>query len=140
MQGLTERNGLKVQLNISEDFGRLSSEMEMALFRIVQECLTNIHRHSGSNAATIRLSRDAENVFLEIQDEGKGLSAEKLARIRAQRSGVGITGMQERVRHFKGVMNIESNGYGTKVSCVLPLRIAPALESEGICQLARVAG
>lgn len=140
VQGLTERNGLNIRLRIPDDFGRLPSEIEMALFRIVQECLTNIHRHSGSSAATIRLSHNGENVFLEIQDEGKGLSPEKLARVRAQRAGVGITGMQERVRHFKGVMNIESNGQGTKVSCSLPVRIAPALESEGICQRARVAG
>ena len=140
VQGLTERNGLNVHLAISEDFGRLPSEMELTLFRIVQECLTNIHRHSGSNTARIRLSHDSENVFLEIQDEGKGLSPEKLARVRAQRAGVGITGMQERVRHFKGVMNIESNGHGTKVSCSLPVRISPTLEAEGIRQQSTVAG
>ena len=140
VQGLMERSVLNIDLDISENVGRLPSEMETALFRIVQECLTNIHRHSGSNAATIRLSRDAENVSLEVQDEGKGLSAEKLARIRAQRSGVGITGMQERVRHFKGVMTIQSNGCGMKVSCSLPLSMSPTSEPEAIiCEQTSVA-
>jgi PAS domain S-box-containing protein len=140
VQGLKERNGLNVDLNISEDFDRLPSEMELALFRIVQESLTNIHRHSGSKTATIRLSRDAESVSLEIQDEGNGLSPEKLARVRAQRSGVGITGMQERVRNLKGAMNIESNGCGTKVSCILPLRMSSSLVPENMCEQTRAAG
>jgi signal transduction histidine kinase len=120
-QGLMERSGLIVGLEISPDFGRLPDEMETAVFRIVQECMTNIHRHSGSKTATIRLSNDANNVSLEIQDEGKGISAERLAGIQAHRLGVGISGMRERVRHLRGVMTIESNSNGTKVSVKLPI-------------------
>jgi PAS domain S-box-containing protein len=134
MQGLTERSGLHVDLDIAEDFGRLPSEMEMAVFRIVQECLTNIHRHSGSETATIRLSRNPDSVALEIQDEGSGIAAEKLDGIRAQRSGVGITGMRERVRHLKGSMDIHSNGTGTKVSVTLPVLKTEIFELENVLQ------
>ena len=131
MQGLAERSALNIDLSISENFGRLPGEMELAVFRIVQECLTNIHRHSDSQTATIRLSRTAESVSLEIQDEGKGISAEQLAMIQGQRSGVGITGMRERVRHFGGVLNIQSNDRGTKIRVTFPVATTTA-EPESI--------
>jgi PAS domain S-box-containing protein len=134
MQGLTERSGLNVDLDIAENFGRLPAEVEMAVFRIVQECLTNIHRHSGSKTATIRLSRNRESVALEIQDEGSGIAAEKLDGIRGQRSGVGITGMRERVRHLKGSMEIHSNGTGTRISVTLPLLSTEIFELENLLQ------
>jgi PAS domain S-box-containing protein len=120
LHGLMERSGLSVDLEIADGFGRLPDEMELAIFRVLQECLTNIHRHSGSKIAMIRLSCTADAVALEIQDQGKGIALEKLNGIRA-RSGVGITGMRERVRHFHGTMQIYSNGKGTKISVSLPL-------------------
>jgi len=120
VQGLAERRNLKCELMIPEDFGRLSDDMEVAIFRIVQECLTNIHRHSGSKTATIRLSREGEIVSLEIQDEGKGIPSEKLTEIQAHRTGVGITGMRERVRHLNGTIDIQSDANGTKISVSLP--------------------
>jgi PAS domain S-box-containing protein len=128
IQGLAERSGLRIKLFIPEDFGRLRDDLEVAVFRIVQECLTNIHRHSGSETATIRLSNDGNEVSLEIQDEGKGISEEKLTEIQAQRSGVGMAGMRERVRHLNGTMNIQSNSDGTKVFITLP--ITATLESK----------
>ena len=140
MQGLMERSGLRIELNISENFGRLPSEIELAAFRIVQECLTNIHRHSGSKTAMIRLSRTAESVSVHIQDEGNGISAEKLAGIQSQRSGVGITGMRERVRHFRGVMDIQSNGKGTKIAVTFPVPKTATSELQGALQQTRAAG
>jgi|CZKR01.1.fsa_nt_gi PAS domain S-box-containing protein len=134
LHGLTERSGLSIDLNIADDFGRLPSEMELAMFRIVQECLTNIHRHSGSKTATVGLSRSADAVALEIQDQGKGIPAEKLDRIRAQRSGVGITGMRERVRHFNGALAIQSSRLGTKISVTLPLPATDIAEPENMLQ------
>src|ERR1700683_3036624 len=134
LQGLMERSGLKVDLNIAEDFGRLPTEMELAMFRIIQECVTNIHRHSGSKTAALRLFRDADGVRLEVQDQGKGIPAEKLDGIRAQRSGVGITGMRERVRHFNGAMQIQSTRTGTKISLSLPLPAADRSERENTLQ------
>jgi signal transduction histidine kinase len=121
IQGLSERSGLEIVLDIPADFKRLPREMELVMFRLVQECLTNIHRHSGSETAVIRIVRDGENVSLEIQDKGKGMSAEKLSGIQARSSGVGIRGMRERVRYFGGIMNIESNKDGTKISFLLPV-------------------
>ena len=121
MKGLEERSGLKIELCIPKDFERLPDDMELAIFRIVQESLTNIHRHSGSKTATIHVSRDAENVFLEIQDEGTGIPDEKLTAIRTQRTGVGFTGMRERVRNLKGILNIHSSSNGTKISATFPV-------------------
>lgn len=130
LQGLMERSGLTVDPQIDNDFGRLPDEMELAMFRIVQECLTNIHRHSGSKTATVRLSRTGSMVTLEIEDQGKGIPAEKLDRIRAARSGVGITGMRERVRHYNGTLRIDSGHSGTKISVTLPVANSGAAEAE----------
>jgi PAS domain S-box-containing protein len=140
LQGMAERSGLKVELEVTENFGRLPDEIELAVFRIVQECLTNIHRHADSANATIRLSRDANNVFVEAQDYGKGISAEKLAGIQGQRSGVGITGMRERVRHLGGSMNIESNENGTTISVTLPVTAAVRQRADIRDQEAGAAG
>jgi signal transduction histidine kinase len=115
VEGVTQRSGVEIVLSISDDFDRIAPGVELAIFRIVQECLTNIHRHSGSKKASIYLLRDAENVVLEIQDEGKGITPEKLAEIQSHRSGVGIAGIRERVLHFGGRMEIESRGKGTLV-------------------------
>ncbi len=118
IQGLSQRSGLKISLDISEDFGRLSHEMELVIFRIVQESLTNVHRHSGSKTAMIRIDRDSEKVLLEIQDQGKGMPAEKLSEIQSQGSGVGIGGMRERACQFGGDLSIQSSACGTTVSFV----------------------
>jgi two-component system NarL family sensor kinase len=130
MEGLRERTGLQITHNIPENFGRLPAEIELAAFRVLQECLTNIHRHSESKTATIRLLRSAEGVSLEIQDDGKGIAVEKLSGIQGQRSGVGIAGMRERVRHLGGGMFIQSNGSGTKISVTFPIRATTTPESE----------
>jgi len=134
MQGLMERSGLEIKLDIAEDFGRLSADLELAIFRIVQESLTNIHRHSGSKTATIHLSRGIDNVLLEIQDQGKGIPSEKLAAIKAQRTGVGIAGIRERIRHLGGEMDIQSGGAGATIVVTFPLATGPASESEAILQ------
>jgi PAS domain S-box-containing protein len=132
MKGVSERSGLKIELDIPKDFGRLPEDLEVAIFRIVQECLTNIHRHSGSKTATIRLSRNSESVSLQIEDEGSGISKERLVAIQTERSGVGITGMRERIRHLKGVMDIRSSGNGTKILVSFPVSttISSALDGE----------
>jgi signal transduction histidine kinase len=119
--GVSKRSGIHIEVEISEKFGRLPGEMETALFRVVQECLTNIHRHSGSKTATIQLLRHASGVSLVLQDAGNGIPVEKLAEIQAQRSGVGFAGMRERVRHLKGDLDIQSNPDGTRVSVTLSI-------------------
>ncbi len=121
VQGLMERSSLSIELSIPRDLGRFPRELELTVFRIVQESLTNIHRHSGSKTAEIGVRREAENIFLEIQDRGRGISPEKLTSIQAHGSGVGIQGMRERVRQFRGKMTIESKGAGTRITVILPI-------------------
>ncbi len=120
IRGLKERSGLDTALSVPENFGRLSREMELAIFRVVQECLTNVHRHAESSKATIRIYPDDKHVYLEVQDEGKGMPAEKLREIQSHGSGVGIRGMRERVRQLKGHLEIVSDSRGTKVSVTFP--------------------
>src|SRR5713101_3522037 len=81
VQGLTARSAIGVDLEVADDFDRLPRDLETAIFRVVQECLTNVHRHSGSPVAKIRLSRSASDVQLEVRDEGKGIPPEKLCEI-----------------------------------------------------------
>ena len=118
-------------LDIASDFGRLPREIELIVFRTVQECLTNIHRHSESKTAFIRVERNADKVSVEVRDEGRGIAADRLAEIqKAQSSGVGINGMRERVLQQSGSMTIQSNGRGTRVFIDLPLVSPPTYGSE----------
>jgi len=123
--GFEQRSGITVGVDSPAELPKLSREIEITLFRIVQEALTNIHRHSGGNSATIRISMREQSLALEIEDNGTGISKESLAKLRAYGSGVGITGMRERLRPFKGVLDIKSNTGGTKITATLPLRHTP---------------
>jgi PAS domain S-box-containing protein len=130
VQGLAERSSLQIDLKVPENFGRLPSEMELLIFRLVQECLTNIHRHSGSKTALIQIEREKDNVQVKVEDQGTGMSPERLAEIQSQGSGVGIRGMRERVRHFLGDLVIESNGFGTRVCATIPLNPRPSRDQS----------
>jgi PAS domain S-box-containing protein len=121
IEGLRERSDVAISLSVSEEIGRLPGDMELAIFRVVQECLTNIHRHSGSKTASIRLARDSDAVVVEVQDAGRGISAQKLAEFESGGSGVGIGGMRERVRQLGGSMKIDSDGSGTRISLTIPV-------------------
>jgi signal transduction histidine kinase len=106
--------------------------MELVVYRLVQECLTNIHRHSGSKTAVIRLVRDGEIFSLEVEDAGKGIPPEKLNLLQLQGAGVGLRGMRERIRQFDGQMNIISNDGGTTISFIFRLPgAAPSPENIG---------
>jgi PAS domain S-box-containing protein len=121
VDGFSERSKIAAKLELSADHDRLPQDYELCLFRIAQECLTNIHRHSGSPTALVRLVRTAEEVKLEISDEGKGLDQNTQAKIAAGEStGVGLRGMQERVRYLGGRVEIHSNGKGTMVTAIMP--------------------
>jgi len=122
VQGLAERGGLDISLSIPDDLERFSHELELALFRLVQECLTNVYRHSGSKTAAIGLFVQKQGVHLEVRDEGKGISPEKLAGIQTQGSGVGMQGMRERVRQFHGEMNVQSDDAGTAIRFIFPMQ------------------
>ena len=131
VEGLAERSHIAIALDVAANVGRLPSDMELAIFRVVQECLTNIHRHSGSETALIRVTRDGKSIRIEVQDHGKGISPERLSEIQSHGSGVGIMGIRERIRQFHGEMHIESNGSGTSVIVSIPLpKDAHSADSE----------
>ncbi len=120
-EGFAQRSKIKVDLDLPADFGRLSPELETAIFRVVQECLTNIHRHSGSPIAKIRLLRLNGEVHVEVKDKGKGIPIEKREEMAsAGMPGVGIRGMRERMRQLGGALEITSNGDGTVILARLP--------------------
>jgi PAS domain S-box-containing protein len=121
IRGLSERSGLKISLDIPKDFARLPLELELVVFRLVQECLTNIHRHSGSATADISISSDAERLHLSVRDQGCGIAPHRLSTIQSQGSGVGIQGMRERVRQVHGELTVTSSRSGTTISVVLPI-------------------
>ena len=126
-QGFSERSNIQVELDIPEDFGRTSQEIETAIFRTAQECLTNIHRHSGSRVAKVRLMRDADRVCLQVEDEGGGIPAEKLSEVNSSGTpGVGTRGMRERLRQLGGTLEIQSDSTGTKVEALVPLAVSAA--------------
>lgn len=122
LEGFAARSRMKVQFEITEDFGRLPRELETALFRIVQEGLTNVHRHSDSRTVTIRIVRSSRQVSLAIADRGTGIPRQKVREIEAGRaSGVGLRGMRERARQLGGSFRIRSSRKGTVVVIRLPL-------------------
>jgi signal transduction histidine kinase len=122
VDGFSERSKIKIDVDIPEEFRRLSDEMEIAIFRMVQECLTNIHRHSGATAAAVRFRTEEGRVVVEVQDNGKGLSLDKQLELSSPgRSGVGFRGMRERFRQLGWALEIRSEGRGTTVVATLPL-------------------
>jgi PAS domain S-box-containing protein len=120
--GFSSRSGIQANVDVQPNLGRFPQEVELTLFRIVQEALTNIHRHSGSPSADITVFRDANQVTLQIEDHGCGISPEILGPLAGARTlvGVGIPGMRERVRQFGGSLEIASGGNGTTIKTILP--------------------
>jgi signal transduction histidine kinase len=126
VDGFAQRSKIEVDLDCPNDFGRLPRIVETAAFRLVQECLTNIHRHSGSPTAKIRLRHSDHEVTVEVEDKGKGIPADKLEEMASVGiPGVGITGMRERVRQLGGTLDIGSSGSGTTVRARLPVSETP---------------
>ncbi len=122
VQGFTKRSGIATTLELPPDFGRLDADSEITIFRMVQECLTNVHRHSGSKTAAVRLTRASGEVRLEVQDEGHGIPPEKRISIMGSGPvGVGLCGMRERVHQLGGHLEVQSDGHGTRVRAALPM-------------------
>ncbi len=116
---ITEHSGINVSLDLSQPFEKLPYDMELAASRLVQECLTNVVRHSGSSTAQVRITRHPASVSIEVQDQGCGIAPEKLAAIETRTSGGGLDAMRDRVRQFRGKMSIASDAAGTTVSALL---------------------
>jgi two-component system NarL family sensor kinase len=123
-EGFQKRSGIQLNVNIASDLGRLSTEVEMALFRVVQESLTNVHRYSGSPDAVISILSEQDSVRLEVIDHGKGIEA-GTARVRVEgiaALGVGIPGMRERLRQLGGQLDVDFGREGTRVTAVVPFK------------------
>jgi PAS domain S-box-containing protein len=132
VDGFGKRSNLRVTLDLPAKMRRLPREYEICLFRIVQECLTNIHRHSGSATAQIRLSRIPGEIHLDVADQGRGIDPETQVKFFAGKgTGVGLQGMRERVRKLGGALQIQSNGNGTSVLVILPLQDQAVVASDG---------
>lgn len=125
-QGFSERSGIALEVDVQSDFGRIPQETEIALFRIVQESLANIQKHSGSPTGRIRLRGNHHCVELEISDQGCGIGARSQredAGGRASRLGVGILGMRERMAQLGGTLEVQSSASGTTVRATIPLTL-----------------
>src|SRR5262249_30827673 len=114
------RSGIVVNLTAPATMARLPRDLELALFRVVQECLTNIQRHSGSNGARILLTRTAANVVLRVSDRGHGMEAKQVYPNEIAMAGVGIAGMRLRLRQLGGGLQIRSTRHGTTVIATVP--------------------
>ena len=124
LEGFGQRSGIEVKIDLPENLGRLPKAVELGLFRVLQESLTNIHRHSGSPRAEVSLNVFPEKVVLEVRDFGKGIPPRLLNSFQTKgvSFGVGLAGMRERVRELGGQLEVQAKSPGTLVSVALPLK------------------
>jgi signal transduction histidine kinase len=122
VEGFAKRSGVQTGLDMPEDLGRLPSSLELALFRVLQESLTNVHRHSKSKKADVSLRVSGDKVVLRVRDYGKGIPADVLDRFRrnSAHGGVGLAGMRERIHELGGQLEMDSDSRGTQVVATLP--------------------
>jgi signal transduction histidine kinase len=124
LDGLTRRSGIRTVLEVQPlDFPRLPEELETALYRIIQEALTNVFRHSGAKNAWVLLSKEEDRIIASVRDDGKGIP-EQVARLQPGTTGVGIAGMRQRLAEFGGELRLENNHPGTLVEVIVPLPIS----------------
>ena len=123
VEGFAERSGLKVDVQIPVQLARFKPSVELALFRALQECLNNIHRHSGSSTASVKIESDDSHLMLEVRDEGRGIEPEMWGQWLGskKRAGVGLNGMRERLKDLGGTLEIQSNRKGTTVRATIPI-------------------
>ena len=123
VDGFSKRSAIQVTLEIAPDLDRLPDTIEFALFRVLQEGLTNVHRHSGAESAEIHVLRDAEQVILEVKDSGRGIQPELLTHFHKSGigMGVGLTGVRERVRELGGQLALQSDSQGTCLTVAIPV-------------------
>jgi signal transduction histidine kinase len=124
IEGFVERSGILVDLELPDRSIRVPRDLETTIFRVVQESLSNVHKHSHSATARVRIAVDPDGVFINVEDEGTGLPPSAEFTELPAKIGVGIGSMQERVRHCGGRMQLHSHGAGTQLEVSLPIRQA----------------
>jgi len=135
VEGFAKRSGIDVSAHMSDSRERLPKRMELALFRVLQESLTNVHRHSGASTAKVCFQKQPEVVILEIRDFGRGIPADRLVRLRqsSAETGVGLAGMRERMHELTGKLEIDSDGRGTMVRATVPLyAVTQSIQMAGL--------
>src|SRR5207249_2805615 len=126
VRGFIQRTGIQVELLVMDDIGRLATDIEMALFRVVQESLTNIHRHSGSKCAVIWVTQEHGTIHVRVTDEGHGFSRPPTSHNEAALApGVGILGMRQRLKQLGGHLEIESSPEGTTIHARISISEGP---------------
>jgi two-component system NarL family sensor kinase len=120
VSGFTRRSGIRTELRVSDDFGRLSRDVESALFAVIQECLTNVYSHSGSGRARIRLRREAQSVTVEVSNEGRRLSIAQRTALQKP-AGLGIRSIRERLDVVGGTFEIHPRDGGVTATATVPL-------------------
>jgi PAS domain S-box-containing protein len=133
LDGFTKRSGIRTTFEITPDFDRLAADAELAFFRVLQESLTNVHRHSGSQSAVVRLLNTGETIILEISDQGKGTplgNFEEGSTDWTGALGVGLRGMSERIRQIGGKLELASSTEGTTVSAIVPIQKTKRVEAS----------
>jgi signal transduction histidine kinase len=120
VEGFSQRSGISVRLDLAEEFPRVNRDLETALFRIVQEGLTNVHRHSGGQKACVELSTRDHHINAVITDNGHGMTEEVLQNVVKGQGGVGLMGMYERIKKLGGTIRIDSGNHGTTIRAELP--------------------
>jgi two-component system NarL family sensor kinase len=139
VQGFGERSGIKTTLDFVTGLKRLPAAIETALFRVLQESLTNVHRHSGASEVKVKLYYQPEAVVLEIADSGRGIPPELMQSISQgnAETGVGLAGMRERMSELNGFLEINSNDFGTTLRAVVPLAATSPLSAVDLSQRCR---
>jgi signal transduction histidine kinase len=133
IEGFAKRSGIDVSADLASDDKRLPMNIEIALFRVLQESLTNVHRHSGASAASVSFQRKPNAAILEVRDFGSGIPAERLVRLRetSAETGVGLAGMRERLNELNGHLEIDSDGHGTVLRAIVPLFAVSPVNHSG---------
>jgi len=131
VEGFSQHSGISVLLDLSEELPRFNRELETALFRIVQEGLTNIHRHSGSKKATVELKVKDHSISTTITDSGHGMTLDQLRQAGKGQGGAGLMGMYERVKELGGTIHIDSGSLGTTIKAELPFLERPESNAAG---------
>ena len=142
VEGFAARSGIDVHLQIQERLDRFSEEIELVLFRVLQEGLTNIHRHSGAKRADVNLFTEGNEVLLRIRDYGRGIPQEVLQDflIEGATRGVGLAGMKERVREVEGQLEIRSTSPGSELLARIPIQLRPPIETKNMPAQQEVGG